>query len=104
MASQDGQDAQAGVVLGQKYAYATASLLVGIASFLNLLGLERAILAIVFAWLALKSRPGPRLHRRRLWAKVGLVLGVVMLVTVPTMLILFFDRFRALIEALEKLQ
>jgi len=103
MSPEDGEQTQAGVVLGQKYAYATASLLVGIAAFINLLGLERAILAIVFGWLALKSRPAPRLSGRRLWAKLGLVLGAVMLVAVPTALILFFDRFRALIEALEKL-
>lgn len=104
MPSENTQDPRAGTVLGQKYAYATASLLIGIAGFINLLGLERAVLAIVFAWLALKSRPAPRLRDRRLWAKVGLALGIVMLVTVPTVLILFFDRFRALIEALEKLQ
>ncbi|MEJ2650040.1 MAG: DUF4190 domain-containing protein [Sedimentisphaerales bacterium] len=65
-----------GVIVGQKYAYATASLLLGIICFINLLGMERAILAIVFAILALKSVPQPRLERRRLWAIAGLILGI----------------------------
>ena len=38
------------LILGQKYAFATASLILGIVSFVNLLGLEKPILAIVFGW------------------------------------------------------
>ena len=93
-----------GVVLGQKYAYATAALLVGIASYIQLLGIERALLAIVFAWLALRKTPEPSLDNRRLWAKVGLALGVVMLITVPAIVIFKFDALKELIIALENLQ
>jgi hypothetical protein len=93
-----------GVVLGQKYAYATAALLVGIASYIQLLGVERAVLAIVFAWLALRASPEPRLQDRRRWAKAGLVLGLVILVIVPVVLICKFEAFQELISALEKLQ
>jgi len=93
-----------GVVLGQKYAYATAALLVGVAGYIQLLGIERALLAIVFAWLALRATPEPRLDSRRLWAKVGLVLGVIMLVLVPTIVIFKFETFKELILALENLQ
>jgi len=92
------------IVLGQKYAYATAALLVGIISYIQLLGIERAILAIVFAALALKSRPEPRLVDRRVWAKVGLVLGLSYLIITPIILIWKFEFFRQLIAALEKLQ
>jgi hypothetical protein len=98
------QSTNSGIVLGQKYAYATAALLVGIASYIQLLGIERAVLAIVFAWLALRTNPGPRLQDRRLWAKAGLVLGLIMLVLVPTILMCKFGAFRELITALEKLQ
>lgn len=91
-------------VLGQRFAYATAALLTGIASYVHLLGLERAILAIIFAWLALKPTPGPALEERRSWAWVGLVLGVVMLVLVPATLVIFRDKVQALVEALEGLQ
>jgi hypothetical protein len=94
---------QPSVVLGQKYAYATASLLLGIASFVNLLSLEKALLAILFAWMALRHSPPPSLTRRRGWARLGLALGLLMFVFVPTLLIVFSDRVRELIAALEKL-
>jgi hypothetical protein len=99
----DNQESNKYVVLGQKYAYATASLILGIACFVSLLGLEKAILAIVFAWLALKSTPPPALKERRAWAKAGIVLGTILLIIVPTLLIIFFDRIRELIDVLEKL-
>lgn len=98
------QSSNSGFISGQKYAYATAALLVGVASYIQLLGVERAVLAIVFAWLALRASPEPRLQDRRRWAKAGLVLGLVMLVIVPTVLIYKFEAFRELIAALEKLQ
>jgi hypothetical protein len=90
-------------VLGQKYAYATISLTLGIACFVNLLGLEKAILAIVFGWLALKPTPPQELGRRRLWANTGIVLGGIMLVVVPTLIILYLDRLRLFLETLQKL-
>ena len=90
-------------ILGQKYAFATASLIMGIACFVSLLGLEKAILAIVFAWLALRRQPEPVLTQHRTWAKAGLVLGIVPLVLVPLLLILNFDRVQQIIEVLSKL-
>jgi len=92
------------VVLGQKYAYATAALLLGIISCIHGLGIEKSILAIVFAALALKSHPQPRLEERRVWAKVGLVLGLIYLVITPIIIIWKFEFFRQLIATLEKLQ
>ena len=93
-----------GIVLGQKYAYATAALLVGIASYIQLLGIERALLAIIFAWLALRKTPEPHLDNRRLWAKVGLALEVVMLILVPTIVAFKFETLQELMIALENLQ
>lgn len=90
-------------VLGQKYAYATAALLLGIFSFVHVLGLEKAVLAIVFGWLALRASPGPKLALHRVWAQVGVGLAVVALILVPTVIILNFDRLKELIEALSKL-
>jgi hypothetical protein len=92
------------VVLGQKYAFATAALLAGIGSFVQILGLEKAILAIIFAWLALRSQPKPLLQDRRLWAKVAMVLGIIYFVLLPTIIIWKFESFKQLIAALEKLQ
>jgi hypothetical protein len=97
------KECQPYVVLGQKYAYATISLILGIACYVNLAGMEKAILAIIFGWLALKSTPAPALKDRRFWAKTGVVLGIVVLIVIPTLIILNFDRLRLIVEALMKL-
>ena len=96
-------ETQQAIVLGQKYAFATASLIMGIACYTSFLGLEKAILAIVFAWLALRGQPEPALTEHRGWAKAGVVLGILPLVIVPTLLILNFDRVKQLIDVLSKL-
>jgi hypothetical protein len=90
-------------ILGQKYAFATASLIMGICCFVNLLGLEKAILAIVFAWLALRKTPEPVLTEHRVWAKAGLILGILPLIITPLLVFLFFDRLREIVEVLSKL-
>ena len=91
------------LILGQKYAFATASLILGIFSFVNLLGLEKPILAIIFGWLALRTQPAPQLTQHRVWAKTGVVLGTIVLVVVPTLIILNFHRLQEFIEVLSKL-
>jgi hypothetical protein len=96
-------ESQAQIVMGQKYAYATISLVLGIACFINLAGMEKAVLAVIFAWLALKSTPAPILKVRRVWAQIGLVLGISVLIVIPTIIILNLDRLRVIVDALMKL-
>jgi len=91
------------LILGQKYAFATASLILGISSFVNLLGLEKPILAIIFGWLALRTKPAPTLTEHRVWAKAGVVLGTIILIVVPTLVILNFHRLQEFIQVLSKL-
>jgi hypothetical protein len=91
------------IILGQKYAYATVSLILGIACFINLAGMEKAVLAIIFAGMALKAIPAPGLNERRSWAQTGLALGIALLVLVPTIILLNLDRLHALIDALARL-
>jgi hypothetical protein len=91
------------IVLGQKYAYATVSLVLGIFCFINLAGMEKAILAVVFGWLALKSKPGPVLKDHRLWAQAGLVMGSLVLILVPTLILVFINRLSAIIEVFSKM-
>jgi len=91
------------VVLGQKYAYATISLILGISCFINLVGMEKAILAVVFGTMALRGSPAPKLRERQAWAKTGLALGTLILVVVPTIILLNLDRLRSIVEALAKL-
>jgi hypothetical protein len=90
-------------ILGQKYAFATASLVLGIFCFVNLLGLEKPILAVIFGWLALRAHPGPKLKAHRVWAQVGVALGVITLIIVPLIIIINFDRLREIIDVLSKM-
>jgi hypothetical protein len=91
------------LVLGQKYAYATISLILGIACFVNLAGMEKAVLALIFGWLALKSTPAPMLNSRRVWAKAGIVLGMTVLVVIPILVVLNLDRLRVILDVLIKM-
>ena len=101
--SVNNHDSQSHLVLGQKYAYATISLILGLTCFINLGGLEKALLAVIFGWMALKSTPAPALKARRVWAKTGIVMGALMLIVVPTIILLNLDRLRVMVEALMKL-
>jgi hypothetical protein len=91
------------LILGQKYAYASISLILGISCFVSLLGLEKAILAVIFGWLALRAKPAPHLKEHRIWAKTGVGLGLGALLFVPILLILHFDRVREIIELFSKM-
>jgi hypothetical protein len=84
---------------GRSEGMATAALALGAVAFLNLLGVEKGILAIVLAVLSLRNAPaGPR---RR--ARIAMALGVVQLATVVTALVLFHDELRQLVELLRTL-
>src|SRR5262245_56700815 len=102
--SVDEQRDRASVVLGQKYAYATIALILGIASFVNLLGMDKAILAIIFGRLALKSEPAPALKDHRGWGQAGLVLGVLQVVAILVFVFLFRHELFAAFEGLKRLQ
>ena len=91
------------VVLGQKYAYATVSLVLGVFCFNNLAGMEKALLAVIFGWLALKPTPPPVLKERRMWATAGVAMGAIMLILVPTLIIVYIDRLSEIIRVLSKL-
>ena len=96
-------DNKQAVILGQKYAFATVALILGIFCFINLLGLEKPILAIVFGWLALRTKPAPKLTEHRIWAQVGVVLATIVLIALPLLIIINFDRLREFIEILSRL-
>ena len=90
-------------VVGQKYAFATVSLVLGILSFVNLLGIEKGILAIVFGLLALKRAPAPALAERRAWGKLGVAFGTLQIVLVIAVVALNFDKLLEVIRLLERL-
>ncbi len=100
----DDRPAREAAVLGQKYAYATASLILGLLCFVNLAGMEKAVMAIVFGVMALGSQP-PALVQRRVWAKAGIVLGAGIIVLVPALIyfVVGVDGLRQVVEALARL-
>jgi hypothetical protein len=89
------------LLIGQKLAFAAASLILGVCSFITLLGMEKAILAIIFAVLATRNGPAS-LPARRGFARFGLALGVVQIVFVIGALIFFRDRIVPFFEYLER--
>jgi len=98
------QNDNAAAVLGQKYAYVTVALVLAISSFVSLLGMEKSILAIIFAWLALRPEPAPLLSDRRRWGRVAIALGVIHVVLMPTLILLNLDKIRAALQLLMTLQ
>ena len=91
---------QSDFVIGQRYAFATLAMVVALLSFINLAGMEKAILAIVLGYKALTLAPAPSLERRRGWAKAGAVLGATHIVLVITVILLNLDRLATVIEVL----
>jgi hypothetical protein len=91
-------------VLGQKYAFATVALVLAITSFISLFGMEKSILSIIFAWLALRPEPAPRLMHRRRWGKVAIALGIIHLILIPMLILLNIEKIRAALELLKTLQ
>jgi hypothetical protein len=87
-------------VLGQRYTLATVALGLALLSFLNLAGMEKAILAIVLAMRALRPSPQPPLEARRTWARMAIGLGCAHLVLVITVILLNLDRLGQLLDAL----
>ena len=92
--------AQPGFVLGQRYVFATLALVVALLSFINLAGMEKAILAIVLGYKALTLAPAPPLEQRRGWAKAGAMLGAAHIVLVVSVILLNLDRLAKVIEVL----
>lgn len=85
---------------GRSEGLATAAIALGVLSFIQLLGAEKAILAIVLAVLALRGTPSQQ-GRRRSFAAIAL--GVVYLAITAVTLILFQDELAELIGLLQSL-
>src|SRR4029450_13579235 len=87
-------------VLGQRYTFATLAVALALLSFLNVAGLEKAVLAIVLGLKALKAAPGPPLEQRRGWARLGIGLAAAHVVLLETVILLNLDRIPRLLDAL----
>ncbi len=87
-------------VVGQRYAFATLAMVVALLSFINLAGMEKAVLAILLGYRALTLAPTPALERRRGWAKAGAVLGGTHIVLVTGVILLNLDRLAEVVAVL----
>ncbi len=80
---------------------AVAALAVGLISFLSLLGMEKAGLAILLGLLALRGS-GAGAATRKL-ALTGIGLGVVFLVSAALLLVLYWERLMHFLAEVQKL-
>lgn len=90
-------------VLGQRYTFATLALVVAALSFINLAGIEKAVLAILLGFRALSLRPEPALDQRRTWAKAGVALGAAQIALVVIVILLNLHRLPKVLEVLQAL-
>lgn len=75
------------------------SLLLGILSFVNLLGIEKAVLSIIFGTWALKETGIPLKSNKTAW--VGISLGLLYLVIITVIVIFYFPKLILLLEKLK---
>lgn len=75
----------------KKSEFAIASLVLAIFNFVHIFNVEKAILAIVFGWLALKgiSQSG---EAGKKMAVTGIVLGIVGIIVTTVMTIIFWPK------------
>ncbi|HEY1899299.1 MAG TPA: hypothetical protein VGG49_05865 [Steroidobacteraceae bacterium] len=92
---------QAAFQEGRGVGLATGALALSVVAFLNLLGLEKSILAAVLAILALQSVAASRAVIRR--GQAALVLAGVHFITVVTVIAVFHDKLLQLVHLLQKL-
>lgn len=86
---------------GRRMGLATGALALSVVAFVNLLGLEKSILAGVLALLAVRgAAPAADVIRR---GRVALVIAVIHILTIGFLLFAFHDKLLQLLHLLQKL-
>ena len=78
---------------------ALISLILGIFSFVHLLGIEKAVLAIIFGTWALKEAIDSPKSKKIAW--VGISLGLLYLVVIAVVVIFYFPKLVSVLESLK---
>jgi hypothetical protein len=86
---------------GRRAGLAVAAVALGVVTFLSLLGLEKAGLAIILGVLALRGRTVGVATRRLAMAAIGL--GTLFVVSLVILLVVYWDRLAWFIRELQKL-
>ena len=71
----------------------------GIFSFVHLLGIEKAVLAIIFGTWALKESIDSKKSQKIAW--VGISLGLLYLVVIAVIVIFYFPKLASVLESLK---
>jgi hypothetical protein len=85
---------------GRREAYATSALILSLVSFVNLLGAEKSILALVLAAFALRGAAPPAARKRGL---VAVAIAAVHLITIVLVIALLRDELGELLNLLRQL-
>lgn len=80
--------------------FAIASLVIAILSFVNLAGLEKAIVAIVFGVLALRKIEDTQLKSKKL-ANAGIILGIISTLLTITFIIKFYPKIQQRLKQIQ---
>ena len=84
--------------------FAVASLVMGIVSFVQIMNLEKAIVAIVFAVLAFKRlRSDPTLQGKRL-AVAGVTLGIISFVATSILTVIYFPKIKQMAAQMQQIE
>lgn len=94
----ESSDSRAAYALGRKHGLATAALALSLISFVNLIGAEKGLLALVLGIIALS---GGQATRSR--ARIAIGLAVLQLCTILVVILLFRDQIAQLLALLSKL-
>ena len=86
---------------GRRVGFGISALTLSIVAYLSLLGLEKAILAIVLGALALRGMKQGALARRL--GIVSIILSVIFIITFFVVMFLFWDKVKEIIVLLRKL-
>ena len=84
--------------------FAIASLAIAIISFINLAGMEKAILAIIFGTLALKRMEKDDNLSGVKFARAGIIIGVLSILITIQLIIRFYPKFKQIINQMQSEQ
>lgn len=86
----------------KKSKFAIVSLVLGVFSFIQLFGLEKGILAVIFGFLALNEISNRPEVEGKNYAWAGIALGTLYLVLAITLLSIKFPQLKEFIETLKR--